>query len=163
MAHHGLEYIGQGRWPMAARCPAWSSRSRGIDGRHRWPHGASMPLTTRWTRLKQRRQTGQYKRWRRQFGMVAAMWAMGGHEKAHADTCAGRLFVRADPVLSYIWTGNGLVLSRLSVWIGPLQSLLPIFLSVQTHLDMRCLFGSARWRCPYALVVARVGSSSSRR
>jgi hypothetical protein len=143
MAHHGLEYIGQGRWPLAARCPARSSMRRGIDGWRRRPRGASMPLTTRWTRLKQRRQAGQYKQWRRRFGMVTAMWAMGGHEKERADTCADRLSIRADPVLSYIWTGNGLVLSRLSVWIWAIAKPFTYFLSMQTHLDMRCPFGSA--------------------
>jgi hypothetical protein len=79
---------------------------------------------------------------------VDDMWAKGGHRKAYADTCADRSLVRADPVHAQVWAGNGSVLSRLSIWVGPLAWFLPIFFSRRMRSDARCLFGSARWRCP---------------
>jgi hypothetical protein len=105
-------------------------------------------LTTHWTMPK---------RWRRLASTcggedsrrgVAARWAMGGHQKARVNACADSSPIRSDPFCSHIWAEKGSVGPRLSVWVGPLGWLFPIFLSAWMCSDARCPFGSARWRCP---------------
>jgi hypothetical protein len=48
----------------------------------------------------------------------------------------------------HIWTGNASVRPPRSICVGPLEALLPIYLSAWTVSDSGWSFGSARWRCP---------------
>jgi hypothetical protein len=50
---------------------------------------------------------------------------------------------------AHIWAGNASVRPPRSVWVSPLEALLPIYLPVQTVSNSVWSFGSARWRCPY--------------
>jgi hypothetical protein len=58
--------------------------------------------------------------------------------------------VRPTVFHAHIWAGNVLVRPVLSVWVGPLKSLLPKFMSMQTCLDKACPFGSAHLQRGYS-------------
>jgi hypothetical protein len=80
-----------------------------------------------------------------EFRAVPLLGGPGEDMRRHART---RAAVRADPSLSHIWAGNGSTGPRLSVCVGPLGCVFPIFISARTRSDARWSNGLARWRCP---------------